>query len=162
MIRLGEDIAIHPDRLSAYCFRESDGLGYDLMTLLGAVKYADRKRTRHHAKGWGRRLHIELPVFEWDVWTRSAVLASLKHCLDYLTGDTWSFSFTRRAGVPPSRDQLPLANISLRNRDLLFVPFSHGLDSYGQVRLWQLAHPDTEVVCVYADAGLQVWGVEAG
>ncbi|MDH6148254.1 MULTISPECIES: hypothetical protein [Paraburkholderia] len=152
LVRLGVDITVRPDRLSAYCFRQSDGLAHDLMTLIGAVKYADRSLMRHHSKGWGRRLHIELPVFKRNVWLQSSVQDALAHCLNYLTGDVWSFSFTERTGVPPTLEQSPLNNISLSNRELLFVPFSHGLDSYGQVRLWQLAQPNTEVVCIYADA----------
>lgn len=152
LVRLGDDIKVRPDRLSAYCFRQSDGLAHDLMTLIGAVKYADRKLMRHHAKGWARRLHIELPVFRRNIWLQQAVQDSLVHCLNYLTGDNWSFSFTERKGAPPTLDQSPLTDISLSNRELLFVPFSHGLDSYGQVRLWQQRQPNTEVVCVYADA----------
>lgn len=52
-VRLGDDIQVRPDRLSAYCFRQSDGLAHDLMTLIGAVKFADRKLMRHHSKGGG-------------------------------------------------------------------------------------------------------------
>ncbi|MBU9185204.1 adenine nucleotide alpha hydrolase family protein [Burkholderia multivorans] len=160
VVRLGDDIKVRPDRLSAYCFRQSDGLAHDLMTLIGAVKYADRKLMRHHSKGWERYLHIELPVFRLNIWLQQSVQDSLVHCLNYLTGDIWSFSFTERTGRPPTLGQSPLSGISLSNRDLLFVPFSHGLDSYGQVRLWQCEHPDTEVVCVFADA--RISGVDHG
>ncbi|AEA60133.1 7-cyano-7-deazaguanine synthase [Burkholderia gladioli] len=152
LVRLGTDILVRPDHLSAYCFRQSDGLAHDLMVLIGAVKYADRKLMRHHSKRWERRLHIELPVFKKNIWLQPDVQASLVHCLNYLTGDEWSFSFTERVGKAPTLSQSPLHEISLANRDLIFVPFSHGLDSYGQVRLLQQTQPEAEVVCIHADA----------
>ncbi len=152
IIRLGEDIRIDATTLSEYCFQESDGVAHDLMTLLGAVKYADRMLRRHHGKTWGRRIHIEIPVFKPNTWLLPNVHETLAQCLNYLTGDSWSFAFIERSGRPPALQQSPLHDISLSNRNIVFVPFSHGLDSYGQVRLLQLSEPGTEVVCVYADA----------
>ena len=152
VVRLGEQIKVRPDFLAEYCFRQPDSLSHDLMTLIGAVKYADRALLRQHSKGWGRQLHIELPVFKLNVWLLPEVQSSLVHCLNYLTGDSWSFSFMQRAGTPASLPQPPLREISLGNREAIFVPFSHGLDSFAQVRLLQMAQPATEVVCVYADA----------
>ncbi|MDR8400838.1 hypothetical protein NE850_31440 [Paraburkholderia sp. USG1] len=152
VIRLGEDIEVDATTLSEYCFRQSDGLAYDLMTLIGAVKFADRMLRRQHAKTWARHLHIEIPVFRPNAWLLPSVHDTLVQCLNYLTGDGWSFTFVERAGEAPALQQSPLHEISLGNRDIVFVPFSHGLDSYGQVRLLKLAQPETEVVCVYADA----------
>lgn len=152
VVRLGEDIRVDATTLSEYCFRESDGIAHDLMTLIGAVKFADRSLRRHHAKSWARRIHIEIPVFKLGAWLMPDVRETLIQCLNYLTGDSWSFEFVERGGSAPALQQSPLSNISLHNRDIVFVPFSHGLDSYGQVRLLQLSEPKTEVVCVYADA----------
>ncbi|RAS33147.1 hypothetical protein [Paraburkholderia bryophila] len=152
IIRLGEDIQVDASTLSEYAFQESDGIAHDLMTLIGAVKFADRSLRRHHAKSWTRRIHIEIPVFKLNAWLMPGVRDALVQCLNYLTGDSWSFEFVARDGAAPALQQSPLSDISLRNRDIVFVPFSHGLDSYGQVRLLQLSEPETEVVCVYADA----------
>ncbi|WP_229514191.1 hypothetical protein [Paraburkholderia terrae] len=152
IVRLGEDIRVDATTLSEYSFRESDGISHDLMTLIGAVKFADRSLRRHHAKCWARRIHIEIPVFRLSTWLMPDVRETLVQCLNYLTGDSWSFEFVERDGSAPALQQSPLSDISLGNRDIVFVPFSHGLDSYGQVRLLQLSEPKTEVVCVYADA----------
>lgn len=152
VIRLGEDISVNATTLSEYCFREADGIAHDVMTLLGAVKFADRMLRRHHSKNWARRIHIEIPVFKPNAWLLPKVHETLTQCLNYLTGDDWTFAFVERSGSAPAQQQSPLSDISLGNRDIVSVPFSHGLDSYGQVRLLQLAEPETEVVCVYADA----------
>src|SRR6188768_3451051 len=102
IIRLGEDIRVDATTLSEYCFQESDGVAHDLMTLLGAVKYADRMLRRHHGKNWGRRIHIEIPVFKLNTWLLPSVHDSLVQCLNYLTGDSWSFAFIERSGRPPA------------------------------------------------------------
>lgn len=150
VICLGAQIRIDTKLLDAYCYSSPTDFTYDLMSVIGAVKYADRSIKRRHGDGWGRVLTIEVPVLNKNLWADKEVIFLLEDCLGYLTGDEWHFSFKRRKKSPQHVGQAhtPLAPAAPH----VFVPYSHGLDSYAQVRLLQQREPDTEVVCVFTDS----------
>ncbi|MDB5855085.1 MAG: hypothetical protein JWR22_3126 [Herminiimonas sp.] len=147
VIRLGTEIGIETKLLDAYCFSSPTDLTYDLMSVIGAVKYADRSIRRCHGEGWGRAISVEIPVLEESLWSSQQVTADLEDCLSYLTGDEWRFTFRRRKKRPlhPEQSIAPLVS----SQAYVFVPYSHGLDSYAQVRLLKEREPGTEIVCVF-------------
>jgi hypothetical protein len=116
--------------LHEYCFREPTPLSHDIASLLGAVRLADRAFTRHHSRAWGRSLKLELPVYEMKLWRSNAVTETLAECLQYLTGDQWSFNFVKRRRKPAPVGQAHV--VSSPDTPRVFVPFSHGLDSHAQ------------------------------
>ncbi|MCT7317412.1 hypothetical protein N5I87_15495 [Ralstonia sp. CHL-2022] len=148
---LDEDIVVNPSLLTHYCYDTVTGLTHDLMALIGAVKLADRAVTRHHASGWSRHLIIRLPVFEKAHWQSSKVKDALEQCLQYLTGDTWEFEFAQRRRMPNVKGQQDPLKVGI-DRPVVFIPYSHGLDSYAQYALLRARAPETEIVCVQASA----------
>jgi hypothetical protein len=150
VIRIGAEINIDTKLLDAYCFSSPTDFTYDLMTIIGAVKYADRSIKRSHADGWGRKISIEAPVLTKSIWAEPTAIALLEDCLGYLTGDEWHFSFRHRKNKPKHIGQVNTPLVP--SKPHVFVPYSHGLDSYAQVRLLQQREPDTEVVCVFTDS----------
>jgi hypothetical protein len=161
VVRLNHEIAVQADLLSEYCFTNPDALTHDLMTLIGAVKYADRVAMRWHSRAWGRSLQLELPVYHPSLWKSRLVSDALTHCLNYLTSDTWTISFRQRRGEPKGLVQPTLSSIQLGQVSRVFVPFSHGLDSFAQVRLLQHRDPNTDIVCVRAAARASNAGLKA-
>lgn len=148
-VRLGHEIQVSAALLEEYCFAQPDSIGYDLMTLVGAVKYADRAFTRLHGSGWSRLLKIQIPMLDVERWRDRALISALEECLGYLTGDEWRFTFTRRKKKPKALTTLaPLRH----SQPHVFIPYSHGLDSYAQLRL--LPERETEVVpvCVFTSS----------
>lgn len=157
VVRLGSEIVIDTAMLDAYCFSSPTDLTFDLMSVIGALKYTDRSIMRRHGEGWGRRLSVEIPVLNKSLWEDREVVGLLKECLEYLTGDEWIFSFKRRKRRPvsPTQKSAPLISVTPH----VFIPYSHGLDSFAQVRLLQHREPDTQVVCVFTDskANFKTW-----
>ena len=135
--------------LHEYCFSAPTGVSHDIASLLGAVRLADRGFVRRHSRAWGRALQIELPVYELNTWRAPAVTDSLKDCLTYLTGDQWSFRFVKRRRKPAPAGQVHL--VSSPEAPRVFVPFSHGLDSYAQSELLT-AREKLEIVPVNINA----------
>jgi hypothetical protein len=156
-IVLDDALAINTTLIEQYFCSTSTWLAQDLMTVIGVTKYADRNITRHHSSGWGRSLNIEVPVFDIDLWSRTAVQQALTDSLNYLTGDEWRFNFTpRKKGAKPS-GQLS-APLSLTG-PYVFIPYSHGLDSYAQLKILKQHDPSARIVCVYTDTrgGDKTW-----
>ncbi|MET3916834.1 hypothetical protein ABID97_003616 [Variovorax sp. OAS795] len=145
-----EEIGINTRLLQDYCFTPPTPFTYDLMTVVAAVRCADRQFTRSMSEGWSRRLTLEVPVFDTTLWRQSKTKALLAQTLSYLTGDEWVFEFRarRRKFRMPHDGYLALTP----NPSTRFIPYSHGLDSFAQLRLLQHADREVELVCVYADA----------
>lgn len=148
-VRLGREIQVSTNLLAEFCFAYPDDVGYDLMSLVGAVKYADRAFTRHHGIGWGRRINIQVPVLDYERWRSKELTVILEECLGYLTGDGWRFTFTRRKKKPAVLSSIaPLEH----TQQHIFIPYSHGLDSYAQLRLLSTRDPDVVPVCVFTSS----------
>lgn len=143
--KLDARTSFETQHLHEYCFSEPTGLSRDISSLLGAVRLADRGFSRHHSRAWTRELHVELPVYELSRWRQQEVADSLRDCLQYLTGDNWSFRFVKRRRKPSAVGQIHV--VSSPDVPRVFVPFSHGLDSYAQSEILR-AHGGAEVVPV--------------
>lgn len=143
------DMGVDPSLLLHFCFSPPTEFTYDLMTVVAAVRCADREFTRLHSEGWARHLSVEIPVFDAALWRSSETQALLSQTLSYLTGDEWEFHFKarRRHFRPPHESPLDLGGAS----HFRFIPYSHGLDSFAQLRLLQAQDPGIQHVCIYAD-----------
>ncbi len=143
--------------LHEYCFSSPTPLSHDVALLLGAVRLADRGFNRHHAQGWSRKLQLELPVFELHTWRDPEVKDRLEDCLNFISADRWEFEFVKRRRKAPPGGQVHL--VKSPDAPRVFVPFSHGLDSYAQSTLLQ-ARNKVEIVPVNINARRRVgsWG----
>ena len=114
---------------------------FDLLTVALGVTAADTFVSRHRDSdvGWGRDLHVVLPLVDPGPFTDISI--SLVEALGFLTGDRWSFEF-RSGGTPAP---LPMRRGHLTDLgDVNCVSlFSGGLDSaLGVLQLIQGgAHP---------------------
>jgi hypothetical protein len=90
------------------------------------VEFCDKSQRRPKLS-WGREFELRIPVHDVAGWTRAEVQASLRHVLEFLTGDRWRIEFVQRKKSEPSTEQgrfdLPLSG------QLAVIPFSEGLDS---------------------------------
>lgn len=152
--KLGEEVRVDPSLVQQYFHASSTPLAHDLMALIGAVQFADRAVPRRHATGWARHLHVELPVYQLDNWKSAPVSEHLVGCLNYLTGDDWTFSFVARRTEQSNLQQAPLALWS--TPPAAFIPYSHGLDSYAQYRLHNENAGGAGIMCVQAATHGQV------
>jgi hypothetical protein len=143
---LGVENSFETKHLHEYCYAEPSELSHDIASLLGAVKLSDRSFPRHHSRAWGRSLKVELPVYELELWRRQTVGESLQECLQYLTGDRWEFSFVKRRRKAAAKGQVHL--LSAPDVPRIFVPFSHGLDSFAQSELLASRERPLEIVPV--------------
>lgn len=146
-VPLGDGVSILTGALHDVCFTQSTPLAHDLSTVLGAVRCADRSILRKHARGWGRRVFITLPVYELNVWRQGGVVHSLEDVLQYLTGDEWSVRFVKRRRKPVLTGQTSLQ--MKPGKALVFVPYSHGLDSYAQTELCAEGDSQVDVIPVH-------------
>lgn len=139
--------------LHEYCYSAPTPLSHDVALLLGAVRLADRGFNRHHAQSWSRKLQLELPVFELHTWRSPEVKDRLEDCLSFLTADRWEFEFVKRRRKASPGGQVHL--VKSPDAPRVFVPFSHGLDSYAQSVLLQ-ARDRVEIVPVNINARRRV------
>ena len=146
---LDQDVGIDSRLLQDYCLVQPTAFTYDLMTVVAAVRSADREVRRIPSEGWARHLTVELPVYDHVLWRSAHTQALLRETLSYLTGDQWEFTFkARRSKFRPPQQTFLAIRPDVKTR---FLPYSHGLDSYAQLRLLQHRDKDTLHVCVYAD-----------
>jgi hypothetical protein len=148
MLVADQNVGVNTGLLLNFCYAHPDAFTYDLMTVVAAVRCADREFTRVHSEGWARRLTVEIPVFDTTKWRDDKTQALLTQTLSYLTGDEWEFQFKARRRKFKQHD----APLKLKAKERFrFIPYSHGLDSYAQLRILQAKDPDIEHVCIYAD-----------
>lgn len=152
-VPLGEGLSIQTGLLHEVCFTDVSPLSHDLSVLLGAVKCADRSIVRRHTLGWGRSINVVVPVYELGTWRRTEVAQALNNLLQYLTGDVWSVSFVKRKRKVACVGQLLLLSAPERMR--VFVPFSHGLDSFAQSELLARIDSSVEVIPVHLRSSSQ-------
>jgi hypothetical protein len=140
-------LAVQTGLLHEVCFTERDALSRDLAVVLGAVKCADRTFRRHHGRCWERRLTVTVPVYQLAAWRDAAVTSSLVESLQYLTGDFWHFEFVKRRRKADTSGQATLLASPERRR--VFIPFSHGLDSFAQSQLLRAADAQVDLLPVH-------------
>jgi hypothetical protein len=142
---VGRDIVVDPGRLGAYCLRTLPSRIDDLVLLAGAVAFADKCVTRKVARSWRRELHLSVPVLEPDFWKQRVVNQALVSTLGLLTGDGWTFNFTRRRAALTAGRQTALP---FGDAPALVMPFSDGLDSLAVARLTAADEPDAGLILV--------------
>jgi len=107
--------------------RQPSVAAFDLLTVALGVTAADTFVSRHRYSdvGWGRDLHVVLPLVNPGPW--EDVAPSLVKALGFLTGDRWSFEFSA-GGVPAPTPMRRGRVTELGGVDCVSL-FSGGLDS---------------------------------
>jgi 7-cyano-7-deazaguanine synthase in queuosine biosynthesis len=124
--QIGANLQFSADSLASYFFAKWEPMVFDALLVAAAVEFCDKVKTRPKL-GWGRDIHLRLPVHNPGCWNRDAVAGRLLGALEFLTGDRWQIEFVKRKKAELSPQQglfeLPLAG------PLAVIPFSEGLDS---------------------------------
>jgi 7-cyano-7-deazaguanine synthase in queuosine biosynthesis len=124
--QIGINLQFSADSLASYFFAKWEPIVFDALLVAAAVEFCDKVKKRPKL-GWGRDIHLKLPVHDAGRWNHDSVAGSLRRALEFLTGDRWQIEFVKRKKAEPSPQQglfqLPLAG------PLAVVPFSEGLDS---------------------------------
>jgi hypothetical protein len=148
---IGGDVEIVTDHLEAYCFHEVEPIDVDLLTVTGAVAYADRRVRRHPSVAWARRLRLSVPVYEMGKWSARGVVDALEDFLNYTTGDFWTIEFRRRRN--PDKDEALqlhlLRGVAAPPESVL--AYSAGLDSFAQLQLMSEAGTGTFLITAEHD-----------
>lgn len=121
---IGRHIRFNPEALNTFDVKGCEPLHYDVLLLCAAIEFADRRWIR--PRDWRRTLNIVVPVIDLKTWQKPEILKSLHSALNYLTGDTWRFTFTEAQNHSPiGSRQIPLGF----ETKTFVVAYSDGLDS---------------------------------
>jgi len=122
---IDENVTFSTERLETYCFANWEPVVYDALLVAAAVEFGDRSQ-RRRALRWEREIALSVPVHDPDRWNDRPVVNALHDALDFLTGDRWEITFTKRrqAQNPPVQGRL-----NLPEGVTAVIPFSDGLDS---------------------------------
>ncbi|MBX3221907.1 MAG: hypothetical protein KF795_15430 [Labilithrix sp.] len=108
------------ERLGAFPSRTAQ----DLLAVAIAVYAADTRIPRALATdNWTRELLLRVPVFDHSTWER--LTPTFTRALNFLTGDSWSFSFRPRREAPRAEEPKDQSVADAVDVEL----FSGGLDS---------------------------------
>jgi hypothetical protein len=133
-------LLFHVNLAQASLVRAGDALDprvRDLLDLVVAVTAADRlshRRPNANGDGWGRCLHVTLPVREPDFWNQEAVTDLLRGLLNLLTCDEWLFDWRSRPALAVPGDevaQAALLDVQIPATGLILL--SDGLDSFAGI-----------------------------
>ena len=138
---IGEHIYFDPAVLDTFDVKGCESLHYDMLVLSAAVEFADRRWKR--PLGWRRNLNVTLPVVDLKTWQKPEVLKSLHGVLNYLTGDTWRFTFIKAKNLSPigSRQML----LDFGKTKTFAIAYSEGLDSRA---VSALSGNESEALCI--------------
>jgi 7-cyano-7-deazaguanine synthase in queuosine biosynthesis len=139
--RLDREVRLDHNRIQESFPKPLSEIELDLLTLIGAVGFADRRFRRRLSQGWARGLNVWVPVSDVAFWEQPSLSTALHDCLKLVTGDQWNIKFTylpnrRQLQTTLAADPTPFADVAC------VVPFSGGLDSMAGLQLWQAANPD--------------------
>src|SRR5436190_1605937 len=139
---IDDDLHVDPSMLQKYCFASPSSAAVDFVTVLAAVRFADRAVKRRHSVAWARRIQLSIPVSDTRRWSSSRVLSRLHDCLNYLTGDIWQLEFSKRRSVSKflSAGHTPHL-VPPPDAPYVGIPYSDGLDSYAQATLLRDREP---------------------
>ena len=113
-------------KMESYFFAQWEPVLYDAFLLAAAVEFCDITK-RRPAHGWGRDMHLRLPVHDPAQWEQEEVTRALHDALDFLTGDRWQVTvYARQKPALQPRQGL----FSLGDDKSAVIPFSDGLDSW--------------------------------
>lgn len=119
------NIRISTEALQTYAFADYEPLVFDAMVVAAAVEYADRL-TRRPSLTWSRRFGLRIPVSDPVRWNAAEVAEALTDAIEFLTGDYWSFEFTRSGLAPPA---LGPERLALAPETRAILAYSDGMDS---------------------------------
>src|ERR1700686_3835258 len=74
------------DSLASYFFAKWEPIVFDALLVAAAAEFCDKIKKRPKL-GWGREIHLRLPVHDPKSWNSEAVLKNLHRALEFLTGD---------------------------------------------------------------------------
>lgn len=147
----GESIQVllNIDFKNLYMFtKQINGIGFDLF-LIGCIIYGIDVlllRDKFSINGWSREIEVEFPVESPDIFNKGKYI--LEQLLSFLTGDSWSISFSQRNAQPIYRSKkIKVYKDSYRASHKKVSLFSGGLDSLIGV-IDQLASSDDRIVLV--------------
>jgi 7-cyano-7-deazaguanine synthase in queuosine biosynthesis len=122
---IDEHLSFDTAKMESYFFAQWEPVLYDAFLLAAAVEFCDITK-RRPAYGWGRDIHLRLPVHDSERWKQEEVVRALHDALDFLTGDRWQVTvYARQKPVPQPCQGL----FSLGHDKSAVIPFSDGLDS---------------------------------
>jgi 7-cyano-7-deazaguanine synthase in queuosine biosynthesis len=124
--RIGQHLQFSADSLASYFFAKWEPVVFDALLVAAAAEFCDKIKKRPKL-GWGREIHLRLPVHDPKSWNSEAVSKSLYRALEFLTGDRWQIEFFARKTAEPSPQQ-GLFHLPLQGQSAV-IPFSEGLDS---------------------------------
>jgi hypothetical protein len=124
--RIGEHLQFSTESLASYFFAKWEPVVFDALLVAAAAEFRDKIKKRPKL-GWGREIHLRLPVHDPKSWNSEAVSKSLLRALEFLTGDRWKIEFVARKTAESSPQQ-GLFQLPLQGQ-LAVIPFSEGLDS---------------------------------
>lgn len=138
---IGKHIQFVPDILDTFDVKGFAAKHYDLMVLAAAIEFADRRWRR--PASWLRNLHVTIPVIDHACWSRPEVQSSLRSAVNFLTGDSWRFTFVKAADASPiGWRQVPLM---FEQPKTFAIAYSNGLDSRA---VSALSGPPSEALCI--------------
>ena len=147
---VGRDLIIKPEVLGRYCVRPLEPRLYDLVLITGAVAFADRVVQRKTSICWRRELEVVVPTSDPDFWRQATIVRNLTETLELLTGDIWTFHFSRTRKKPTID---PQRSLPFGGRSSVVIPFSDGLDSFAAAQLASQRLPDLGVIKVTTGSG---------
>src|ERR1017187_2513091 len=152
---VGRDLIIKPEVLGRYCVKPLEPRIYDLVLITGAVGFADCVVQRKTRTCWRRELEVVVPTSDPDFWRQAIIVRNLTETLRLLTGDLWSFHFSRTRKKPNVEAQTSLL---FGGRPSVVIPFSDGLDSFAAARLASRRAPNIGVIKVTTGSGPEARG----
>lgn len=112
--------------LQYYTFHNLNEFDVDVLLVIAAVEYADRRIRRCQGTQWSRSLSLDVAVFRPEHWNKENVRSALSRTLNILTGDCWSLKFhQRRSSLTGKQRRLPLES----QGPYSILPYSDGMDS---------------------------------
>ena len=121
----------------------------DLVLLVGAIAFADRRVRRSTSEGWSRTISMSLPVSDPARWSSEPVSGPLRHALRCVTGDHWDIAF--RHGFQPVVEQQYA--FDFENVADFVIPFSNGMDSTLHWHLQSRVSPNQNPLRVHVRTG---------
>lgn len=113
---------------------------FDLVEIAAYVYCADQalKRTGQDTDtfggDWRRDFHFHVPVRHFELWSRPEIQQALIEALEFVSDDSFSFTFYRATNAPPFQQYLGFATAGNSGRAFeRVVMFSGGLDSLAGV-----------------------------
>lgn len=124
-LKLGKNVKFSTEALETFAFKNWEPVIYDAMVVAASVECADKIFKR--PADWTRRLYLQVPVNDVDLWMSPQVRETLRDAIEFLTGDHWEIGFRKLEKIEEPQSQ---SFLQLKNPTDSVVPFSDGMDSH--------------------------------